>query len=685
MGNKDYLAHMIAEPSTSAPPKNPAQRTMKQIIHDEYIKCAADPVYFMSKYCYIQHPVRGKVPFILYPFQKDTLYKLRDHDYNIILKSRQLGISTLVAAYSLWLMTFNSDKNILVIATKQEVAKNLVTKVRIMQQNLPSWLKNQCIEDNKLSLRLKNGSQIKAVSSSPDAGRSEALSLLIIDEAAFVDNIDEIWTSAQQTLATGGRAIILSTPNGVGGFFHRTWVDAEVGANKFNTIKLVWDVHPERNQEWRDKQDELLGVREAAQECLAGRHVVTVKDCDGEVYNISLKELYEKMESSEKNTLKILSPTGFKKFTGVVKRTKNSYVRIHLDDQKTIECSLNHIFISLQKEVFAGDLQIGDSLDLYNGNHLKITNIEYIQEEIELYDVINVHGTRLFIVDDIISHNCDADFISSGNSVVPPDILEYYNKTYVCDPIEKRGIGGDYWIWQYPDYTKTYVVSVDVARGDGNDYSALQVLDVDTLEQVAEYRAKVGTKEFGNFCVAVASEYNNALLVIENANIGWAVIQEVIDRNYPNLFYSSKDLTLVDTSISLSKRFDLKEKSQLTAGFTTTMRTKPLIISKMDSYFREVSVVVHSKRLITELFTYIFNGSKTEAMSGYNDDLVMSYAIGLWVRDTAIRLKQEGIELQKMSLNNITKTSPIIMPAAPDNNPWKWNIGGEKEDLTWLV
>jgi len=104
-------------------------------------------------------------------------------------------------------------------------------------------LKVPCVEDNRLSLRLKNGSQIKAVSSSGTAGRSAALSMLIIDEAAFIDNIDEIWTSAQSTLSTGGKAIVLSTPNGVGNFFHRTWVEADAKKNKFHTIKLPWHDH----------------------------------------------------------------------------------------------------------------------------------------------------------------------------------------------------------------------------------------------------------------------------------------------------------------------------------------------------------------------------------------------------------------------------------------------------------
>ena len=152
-----------------------SQGQIKDVIKQEYIKSASDPIYFLKKYCFIQHPMEGKIPFYLYDFQEKAVEDFVQNRFNIILKARQLGISTLTAGYSLWMMTFHQDKNILVIATKQEVAKNLVTKVRVMHANLPSWLKQKCVEDNKLSLRYKNGSQIKAVSSGEDSGRSEAL------------------------------------------------------------------------------------------------------------------------------------------------------------------------------------------------------------------------------------------------------------------------------------------------------------------------------------------------------------------------------------------------------------------------------------------------------------------------------------------------------------------------------
>jgi phage terminase large subunit-like protein len=158
---------------------------LKKVIRQEYLKCAKDPVHFMRKYCYIQHPQRGRIPFNLYPFQEKVLKLFRDNDYSAVLKSRQLGISTLAAGYSLWLMTFHKDRNVLALATTQATARNLVTKVQFMWENLPSWLKVDSAENNKLSLRLTNGSKIQAKSSNADAARSEAVSLLIVDEAAL--------------------------------------------------------------------------------------------------------------------------------------------------------------------------------------------------------------------------------------------------------------------------------------------------------------------------------------------------------------------------------------------------------------------------------------------------------------------------------------------------------------------
>jgi hypothetical protein len=518
---------------------------LKDVIKQEYVKCASDPVYFLKKYCVIQHPIKGKIPFHLYDFQEKTIEDFIQHRFNIILKARQLGISTLTAGYSLWMMTFHADKNILVIATKQEVAKNLVTKVRVMHANLPSWLKQRCVEDNKLSLRYKNGSQIKAVSSGEDAGRSEALSLLVLDEAAFIDRIEQIWAAASQTLSTGGQCLALSTPNGEGNWFHRIWVDAEDGTNDWNMVKLHWTIHPDRDEDWRLEQDKLLGPSMAAQEC-------------------------------------------------------------------------------------------------------------------------------------------DCDFITSGQSVVDGVILEEYRTTQVKDPIEKRGVDSNLWVWEQPNYTRDYVVSADVSRGDGTDFSAFHVIDVEDCKQVAEYKGKISTRDYGNLLVNVAKEYNDALLVIENASIGWAAIQQCIDREYENLFYMSKDLQYVDTYKQVNNKINRMEK-QIIPGFTLTQKTRPLVVAKLEEFFREKLVTVYSQRLVDELFVFIYNGSRAEAMSGYNDDLVMSYAMGLWIRETALRLRSEGIELQKKAMSSIASNQGVYVSTDNKNDSWVMEINKEKESLEWLI
>lgn len=267
----------------------------KKIIAAEYIKCAKDPVYFMRKYVYIQHPIRGRILFNLFPFQEKVLQLFRDSANIIVLKSRQLGISTLGAGYALWLLTFHTDKNVLCLATTQATARNLVRKVIFAYENLPFWLQVPTVFKNKLSMGLKNGSKIEAKSSNTDAARSEAVSLLLVDECAFIDNIEETFAAAQQTLATGGQAMLLSTPNGIGNFFHKTWVKAELGENSFVPVRLPWQVHPERDQSWRDKQDADLGPRFAGQECdcLGNQTVIRVRDKDtGKEFDCTIEEFY---------------------------------------------------------------------------------------------------------------------------------------------------------------------------------------------------------------------------------------------------------------------------------------------------------------------------------------------------------------------------------------------------------
>ena len=163
---------------------------------EEYVRCRKDPIYFIKKYGKIRHPTKGLLGFELWDFQEETLQSFLDNSYNIILKARQLGISTLCAAYAGWMANFFKNKEIFILATKRDTATNLVDKIRVFLEEVPPWLKSEILIDNRQSMELANGSKIKAGatgSNAQDAARSEALSLLIIDEAAFIKSMDGIW------------------------------------------------------------------------------------------------------------------------------------------------------------------------------------------------------------------------------------------------------------------------------------------------------------------------------------------------------------------------------------------------------------------------------------------------------------------------------------------------------------
>lgn len=177
-------------------------------------------VFFFSTFCYVIHPVRGKVQFALYPFQKAVLYQFVKERFNIVLKFRQAGITELISMYCLWLCMYHPNKKVNIISIKDTTAKKVLKKIKFMYKNLPWYLQTPIINGRASELgstslmEFANGSFIESVPTSPEAGRSESLTLLVIDEAAMVRWANEVWAAALPTLATGGNAIINSCITG---------------------------------------------------------------------------------------------------------------------------------------------------------------------------------------------------------------------------------------------------------------------------------------------------------------------------------------------------------------------------------------------------------------------------------------------------------------------------------------
>ena len=492
--------------------------TRDQILK-EIVKSGKDPVYFINSYAKISHPMRGLIPFNTYDFQTDLLKDFNDYRFNVILKARQLGISTITAAYVAWMMMFHRDKNVLVIATKFGTAANLVKKVKSIHKNLPDWMKIAEIAiDNRTSFELTNGSQIKASSTSGDAGRSEALSLLVIDEAAHVEGLDELWTGLYPTLSTGGRCIALSTPNGVGNWFHQTCVDAELEKNDFHLVTLPWSVHPDRDQEWFDKETKNMSRRQIAQE---------------------------------------------------------------------LECNFN----------------------------------------------------------------------MSGETVFHPEDMELLAQT-LEEPKYKTGFDRNLWIWEEFKQENTYMMTADVARGDGADYSTFHIFNITTNEIAAEYKGKATPDLFAMLLDQTGREYGNCLLVVENNSVGWTVLSKLEEMQYPNLYYSRK-------STHEHVEPHLAEGIGVTPGFSTTMKTRPLVIAKLEEFVRNKLIKIKSKRLYNEMKTFVWQNGKPQAMKKHNDDLIMACAIGCWVKDTALSSNERSVAYQKAFLNSITSTNRMMNTSIP--------------------
>ena len=517
--------------------------TKKQILQ-EIIKSGKDPKYFINNYAKISHPLKGLVPFKTYEYQDELLDDFNDHRFTIILKARQLGISTITAAYITWMMMFHRDKNILVMATKYGTAANLVKKVKAIIKNLPPWVRIANVSvDNRTSFELTNGSQIKASSTSADAGRSEALSLLVIDEAAHVEGLDELWTGLYPTLSTGGRCIALSTPNGVGNWFHQTYVDSEARSNDFHPIRLMWDAHPDRNSAWFENETKNMTKRQIAQELL---------------------------------------------------------------------CNFN----------------------------------------------------------------------ASGETVIHSDDIDRMLAN-VVDPKYRTGFDRNFWIWEEYNPENTYLLSADVARGDGKDYSVFHIFKLETMEIIAEYQGKLPPDMFANIVADAGKEFGNCMIVVENNSVGYTVLDKLIELRYPNIYHSVK------STHEYIDQLQAESRSGTVAGFTTSGKTRPLVVAKFEEFIRNKLLTVYSKRLQHELTTFVWNNGKPEAMRSYNDDLVMAAAIGCWVRDTAIVEGQRGGEYAKAFLSSMVKTENMLDTSVPGmTKPRQLEMQDkiqQAKDLAWLI
>ena len=219
----------------------------------EYMKCMQDPAYFARTYCKIISLDEGLVNFKLYPYQEKMFHHFNNNRFSIVLACRQSGKSISSVAYLLWYGIFHSEKTIAVLANKGATAREMLSRITLMLENLPFFLQPGTKVLNKGSIEFSNNSRIIAAATSGSSIRGMSVSLLYLDEFAFVENATEFYTSTYPVVSAGKdtKVIITSTANGIGNMFYTLWQGAIQKTNQFKPFRVDWWDVPGRDEKWK--------------------------------------------------------------------------------------------------------------------------------------------------------------------------------------------------------------------------------------------------------------------------------------------------------------------------------------------------------------------------------------------------------------------------------------------------
>ena len=282
---------------------------------DELDRCQVDPIYFMENFCYIQTEGGAKL-FPPFDYQKEMVEAFNSNRNCVLLTARQMGKTTVAAAFILWYAMFHDDQTILVMGNNQAAATEIMSRIRYAYEECPDHIRDGVIDYNKTQIKFENKSRIISRATTASAARGLSVNLLYLDEFAFVlPNLQqEFWSAVSPTLAaTGGKCIITSTPNTESDKFAQIWFDSQkvldesgfermggVGANGFKGIKVSWEKHPDRDEQWaaeeRYKVGESMFLREHC--------------CEFVTYQETLIDAVKLREIKEKQVRKPVATTG---------------------------------------------------------------------------------------------------------------------------------------------------------------------------------------------------------------------------------------------------------------------------------------------------------------------------------------------------------------------------------------
>lgn len=232
----------------------------------EMIRCANSFAYFCTKYAKINHPIFGLINFIPYTYQKRVINCYGKHRFNILSKFRQGGLTTVSVLWALWRCLFKTSQRIMVVSKtdREAIAAGEVAKTAL--EHLPFWLKPETDKFNEHEKQFLTTSSVLWFYT-VEAARGKSITILIIDEAAFINDMHKHWKSLYPVLSTGGSCEVISTVNGQGNWYEEWYHQAEKGKNPFNIIELDYWEHPLYNDpRWVEDTKAILGEKGWAQE-----------------------------------------------------------------------------------------------------------------------------------------------------------------------------------------------------------------------------------------------------------------------------------------------------------------------------------------------------------------------------------------------------------------------------------
>jgi hypothetical protein len=582
----------------------------KEQILLEYAKCINDTPYALKTYLQTYDNTQSKyVPLELF---NDQVTLVNDYDTceeNIALKYRQAGVSTVTSAWASKRLVFakkSKPEKILIIANKMDTAQEMGNKVRAFVDQWPSWLGvTFSVEKNsQRHFKLTNGCEVKAVATSKDALRGYTPTILIFDEAAYINADEDFWSACMASLSTGGKVIVISTPNGFDPIYYSIFSQAIKGMNDFRITEMYW---------FRDPR-----------------------------YSKDLK---------------------------LIKCNDIVHYMLNRGDYNDSEITLDY-----------SDIKVGDRD--FKEIKLKVENEGYKPYS----SWFEAMAKKLKFDKRKISQELECNFLGSGDSVIPPETMKKIKENYIKEP-ENKFMGGAIWQWKEPVEGHRYIMGVDVSRGDSEDFSTISIIDFDAREQVLEYIGKVPPDVLAEIAFKWATRYNSFIVTDITGGMGVSTSRKLQELGYKNLYIDG---------VNPADKWKWDPKSQDKIPGINFNSKRILIIQAFEEALR-FDFALRSQRLFNELNTFVYVNGRPDHQKGQHDDLIMAFAMAVFVGETSFAQLEKATEQTKAMLeswttekNTFKDSSQNFNPGLPANTYNNMNYGRQEasksdyEKYLWL-